>query len=110
MATGAANTQTVTILGNQYTLRGHADPERMIELARYVDDKLRSARHGAEKPQDLTKVAILTSLNIAYELFDARNRVEEDLHEARRRTGDLIDRLDRCLVDVDGAVSNGRSQ
>lgn len=99
MATGATHTQTVTIMGNQYTLRGHADPDRMVELARYVDERLQQAKARAESPQDMTRVAILTSLNIAYELFAARHEVHDDLDEVRRRTSVLIERLDRCLRD-----------
>jgi len=98
------NTTKVSILGVEYTLRGDAETERISELASYVDEKLRQAKSRSGQPQDMSKVAILTSLNIAYELFSTRADARDQLEHVRRRASELADRLDRCLSDGPPAV------
>lgn len=93
------NTAKVSILGEEYTLRGYTDIERITELAQYVDQKLRQAKGRAGQPQDMTKVAILTSLNIAFELFQARSDATDRERDVATRAAELADRLNRCLID-----------
>ncbi len=77
----------VEIYGSEYRIRGDADPEHIQEIAHYVDSKMREVTHETALGSSL-KVAILTALNIAGELFgerDDRNkllaRVEERAEE-----------------------------
>jgi cell division protein ZapA (FtsZ GTPase activity inhibitor) len=93
---GTTHTTKVSILGSEYTLRGSVGPERITEVAQYVDGKLRLARSKSDHPSDLAKVAILTSLNIAYELFAAREDAKA-LSEARDRMAELADQLEACV-------------
>jgi cell division protein ZapA (FtsZ GTPase activity inhibitor) len=87
------NTQSVTIFGSEYKIRG-ADPDYIQVVAAYVDGKMRELeqRIPAGTP---TKLAILTSLNIADELFRERE-------EKTRRENELKDRArqwDRVLSE-----------
>ena len=68
------DTLSVTIFGSEYKIKG-ADPDYIQNVAAYVDGKMRELerRLAAGTP---TKIAILTSLNIADELF--RERAERD--------------------------------
>jgi len=95
---GTTHTTKVSILGSEYTLRGSVGPERIAEVAQYVDSKLRLARSRSEHPSDLARVAILTSLNIAYELFAARSDTKE-LAEMRDRVAELADQLEACVEE-----------
>src|SRR5437867_13153997 len=65
---------SVTIFGSEYKIKG-ADPEYIGEVAAYVDAKMRELdrRLSSGSP---ARIAILTSLNIADELF--RERMEKD--------------------------------
>ncbi len=98
---GTTHTAKVSILGVEYTLKGDTAPERISELARYVDNKMRQAKTRSGQPYDLGKVAILTSLNIAFELFKCRADAEEELASVRQRASELADRLEICLEDPD---------
>ena len=62
---------TVTIAGEQYTLRAHATPEYTLQCAAYLDDVIREIRHqiGALDPQ---RVAILAGLALADQLLQER--------------------------------------
>jgi len=85
------NTQSVTIFGNEYKIRG-ADPDYIQVVAAYVDGKMRELeqRLPAGAP---AKLAILTSLNIADELFrerEERTKRESELKERAKEMGRLL--------------------
>lgn len=64
---------TVLIYGQEYVVRGEEEPVYMEELARYVDKKMKQiAQHFPHLP--VTKLAMLTALNIADEL----HKLQED--------------------------------
>jgi len=89
------NTQSVTIFGSEYKIRG-ADPDYIQVVAAYVDGKMRELeqRLPAGTP---TKLAILTSLNIADELFREREERTRRDTELRERTKDWERVLSDCL-------------
>ena len=89
------NTQSVTIFGSEYKIRG-ADPDYIQVVAAYVDGKMRELeqRLPAGSP---TKLAILTSLNIADELFREREERTRRDTELRERTKDWERVLSDCI-------------
>ena len=62
---------TVTIAGEQYTLRAHASPEYTRQCAEYLDEVIREVRQqvGGLDPQ---RVAILAGLALADQLLQER--------------------------------------
>jgi len=92
------NTQSVTIFGSEYKIRG-ADPDYIQVVAAYVDGKMRELeqRLPAGAP---TKLAILTSLNIADELFREREERTRRDTELRERTKDWERVLSDCLRET----------
>jgi len=78
---------TVDIFGHEYKIRGDADPGYILEIAQYVDGKMKDPAHGAPAGS-LTKIAILAALNIAEELFRERTekqRFMQDVDTSTRR-------------------------
>jgi cell division protein ZapA len=76
----------VQILGQQLPLRTEADPKYAIELAEYVDGKMREVTKMLPVAS-VSKVAILASLNIADELFKERankQRTGSDFQDRQR--------------------------
>ena len=65
------NKVKVRIYGQEYTISGERDEETIIEIAGYVDNKMReiSRFFSSNIPGSL---AVLASINIADELFGAR--------------------------------------
>jgi cell division protein ZapA len=84
----------VEIFGTSYTVKGDADPEYVLQLARYVDDKMRSLQRKSPPTASAQKIAVLTAVNIADELFKLRRRQAEVENMVQRKTGDLFDILD----------------
>lgn len=70
------NTITVSILNDQYTIKGDADVEHIEQVANYVDYKMKEfLLKNSTLPSK--KLAVLTALNIADELF----RLQKDYQE-----------------------------
>src|SRR5262249_17190606 len=81
------NVVQVQIFGHSYTIRGEANQEYIVDVAAYVDRKMREITDKLPVAS-LSKVAVLASLNIADELFKERaqreaQRVEMDHRAAR---------------------------
>ena len=70
------NSVRVRILGEEYSVRTDASPERTRAVAQYFDRAVRqvlASGHGAETH----RAAILAALQITGELFEARDVAEE---------------------------------
>ena len=79
---------TIKVLGKEYRVRTDADPEHIERVAEYVDGILREVQRGTPDTQD---AAVLTALNIASDLFRAREGVNS---VETNRIQSLIDLLD----------------
>lgn len=89
------DTLSVTIFGSEYKIKG-ADPEYIGEVAAYVDSKMRELERRLSSGAP-AKIAILTSLNIADELFRERNERERLLTELKGKARSLGTALDASL-------------
>ena len=97
----AKNVVQVEIFGHSYTIRGEAQHEYILEVAAYVDRKMREITEKMPVAS-LSKVAILASLNIADELFKERSQRENDergLRDLSSQTARLTAVLDEMLQD-----------
>jgi cell division protein ZapA len=86
----------VEIYGSEYRIRGEADPERIQEIAHYVDSKMREVTHETALGSSL-KVAILAALNIAGELFGERDDRNRLLAQVQERAEELTQAIDTEL-------------
>ena len=91
------NTLSVTIFGSEYKIKG-ADPVYIGEVAAYVDAKMRELERRLSSGSP-TKVAILTSLNIADELFREREEKGRLGTELKGKAQALATTLDACLSE-----------
>ena len=80
----------INVFGRQYTLVSTANESYATELAAFVDQKMKELA-GNSKPIDLTKLAIVAAVNIAYELFELKKQQEETNLETDKRADDLIE-------------------
>lgn len=88
----------VEIFGHSYTIRGEADQNYIMEVAAYVDRRMREITERLPVAS-LSKVAILASLNIADELFKERAQREQQQHSFDSRAARLNAVLDDLLQD-----------
>ena len=84
---------TVEIAGQRYPIRSGLDERYVAELAAYVDQKMRAAVTSAPE-SDMLGLAILVALNIADDVFRARQQqssVNGDLNERALQLERLVD-------------------
>lgn len=86
----------VEIYGQYYQIKGDMDEKYIEELASYVDKKMRLIANQAPTIDSL-KLAILTSLNIADELFRLKENYEKMSLEINKRAGEALKSVDDCL-------------
>lgn len=80
----------VEIFGNEYRIKGQAGAEYIRQVAAYVDEKMRQIAQMSATGA-VSKIAILTAINIADELFRERlerQRSVEDLSQRLEQIGD----------------------
>jgi cell division protein ZapA len=85
----ATHSVQVSIFNQTYNLRSTSSGERVRQVAKLVDERMRLiASHTTI--HDLAKIAVLTALNIADELQSLRDRDEKEPQEpsARRVDGE----------------------
>ncbi len=86
----------VQIYDQTYHIGCDLDEDYVVELARYVDQKMRDVA-DATKTVDSLRVAVLAALAIA-----------DEFHTLRKRQGELEgairERAERCLTLVDRAL------
>jgi cell division protein ZapA len=93
--TAKKNSVRVRILGEEYTVRTDASPERTREIAQYFD---RAVRHVLTTGHitETHRAAILAGLQIAGDLFEARDAAEELTRSLRALAQDV-----RQVVDAE---------
>jgi cell division protein ZapA len=79
----------VEIFDQTYNVQAEGEENHLRRVAAFVDEKMRAVAESTRQV-DSTRVAVLTALNIADELFVARKRLEEI-------EGPLRQRVQRCV-------------
>ena len=87
----------VEIGGQRYPIRSALEPEYVARLAQYVDEKMRAATESTPTGDSL-RLAVITALNIADELFRCKDATEARSGEIAERAGELERLLDRVLM------------
>ena len=87
---------TVDIFGHEYKIRGDADSGYILEIAQYVDVKMKEVAHGAPAGS-LTKIAILAALNIAEELFRERTEKQKFVQDVETSTRRMRRKLEEIV-------------
>ena len=96
MASKTTTATEVEIFGTVYNVRGEKDPEYLQELADVVDGRMRGIAKQVATV-DSAKIAILTALNIADELFQCQRHQEGDRVEVEEKVAELAGELNKAL-------------
>lgn len=96
MTDPAEHVVRVEIFGQQYAIRSALEEHYVQELARYVTDRMCIASEATPN-SDVLRLAVLTALNIADELFRCRDG-------ERRRTAEVSERAAALERLVDQAL------
>ncbi len=90
----------VEIHGQRYPIRTSLEPDYVIRLAAYVDEKMRAAADSTPTG-DTMRLAVLVALNLADELFRSKAEGTQTgalAGELAQRAGEIERILDRILM------------
>ena len=104
-ATSSSPTIRVEIYNQTYNIRSDGDTEYIIQLAEFVDSRMREISSGTLTVDSL-KVAILAALHIADELHRLKNMHEQADAQLAARSSECAEMLDR-LLKVRSSVDQG---
>jgi cell division protein ZapA (FtsZ GTPase activity inhibitor) len=76
-------------MGRTFSLRGSMPLERLLAVARLVDEQLRELQQ-AHPAGSLTELAILVALNLAYESLESKEEYHQLHAEIEKRSRQLI--------------------
>jgi cell division protein ZapA len=97
-ALAVSSQTTVEIFGRRFELRATEASEHVEEIARFVDRRMRELAEVSPHV-DTSKLAVLTALNIADELFkEQETEPGKRTEKIRQRVEGLIVRLDEVLT------------
>jgi cell division protein ZapA len=91
-----AGSTSVEIFGQSYNVRGEGDPDYLMELAQFVDTRMREVA-AQVATVDPMKIAILAALNIADEFSRYRKSREDAAGIWIERTEEITDRLSKVI-------------
>jgi cell division protein ZapA len=94
--TGGTPTIRVEIYNQTYNIRSDGDSEYVINLAEFVDRRMREISSGTLTVDSL-KVAILAALHIADELHRLKRLHEQADTQLASRSAECAEMLDRVL-------------
>jgi cell division protein ZapA len=103
-ASSSSPTIRVEIYNQTYNIRSDGDTEYIIQLAEFVDSRMREISSGTLTVDSL-KVAILAALHIADELHRLKNMHEQADSQLASRSAECAEMLDR-LLKVRSSVEN----
>src|SRR6476659_4781078 len=104
-STTTTPTIRVEIYNQTYNIRSDGDTEYIIQLAEFVDSRMREISSGTLTVDSL-KVAILAALHIADELHRLKNMHEQADSQLGARSAECAEMLDR-LLKVRSTVDQG---
>ncbi len=97
---------TVEIFGQRLGLRADGDATRLQESARFVDSRMREVADRSSSV-DTVKIAVLTALNIADELFLERE-TDQDVRQKRleKQAERLVLKLEKAMRPDETGAEN----
>jgi len=86
-------TTDVEIYGQRYAIRGEADDAYIRKLAGFVDGQMRQLAEGLNTTTP-SKLAVLTALNMAHQLFEAEKSRAQGEADVERRMTSLMESIE----------------
>src|SRR4051794_25902920 len=106
-AEAAEKSIRVEIYNQNYSIRSDGDNQYILDLADYVDKKMREISSGTMTVDSL-KVAILAALHIADEYYQLKNAQAQNDAQLAARSSECSEMLDRILKHKDPTPNTSR--
>ena len=94
----------VSIFGKDYTLRSDVGEEHIKKVAYFLDERMKMFA-GQLTKKDPLKIAVLSALNIADELFRERMERDKNLHFVDKETKEILDTVRSLEEEISVSIS-----
>ena len=95
------NIVEVTIFGKKYKIRAQANSDYILDVAKYVNQKMTEVEHSLEKKQSEIRIAILAAMNITDELFNCRTINKDTIDNVKDKTDHLIKSINENIEEIE---------
>ncbi|MEC9050580.1 MAG: cell division protein ZapA [Candidatus Neomarinimicrobiota bacterium] len=92
-----SNQVSISIFGQEYSVKAPADPEYIKKIGEYLDGKMREVQAGFTTTQSSTRIAILAAMNITDELFTSRQSSGSVDSEVEEKISTLIELIEETI-------------
>jgi len=92
-----SNQVSISIFGQEYSVKAPADPEYIKKIGEYLDGKMREVQAGFTTTQSSTRIAILAAMNITDELFTSRQSSGSIDSEVEEKISTLIELIEETI-------------
>ena len=92
-----SNQVSISIFGQEYSVKAPADPEYIKKIGEYLDGKMREVQAGFTTTQSSTRIAILAAMNITDELFNSRKSSGTEDSEVEEKISTLIELIEETI-------------
>jgi len=86
----------VEIYGQRYAIRGDADDVYIRRLAHFVEDHMKRLSDGM-KTATPAKLAVLTAINLAHQLFESEKKRAQGEADVDRRMETLMESIEEQI-------------
>ena len=87
----------VEIYGQRYSIRGQAEDAYIRRLASFVDDHMKRLAEGM-KTATPSKLAVLTAVNLAHQLFESEKKRAQGEADVERRMVNLMESIEEQMT------------
>ena len=94
----------VSIFGKDYTLRSDVGEEHIKMVAHFLDERMKMFA-GQLAKKDPLKIAVLSALNIADELFRERMEKDKTLQLIEKETKEILDTVKNFEAEISIDIS-----
>jgi cell division protein ZapA len=91
-----SKTVQIEIYGQRYSVTGDADEEYIQQVARFVDEQMRTLA-GSMKAASMSKLAVLAAINIAHQLLQSERVRQQGEAALEERAGSLLEAIEERL-------------
>ena len=93
---------SVNIYGQEYVLKSTADDKYIHKIANYVNSKMKEIESsGLDANSQQLKIAVLSAMNIADELFQSKNKNDKIISTVELKGNSFIEYIDDRIKEIE---------
>ena len=98
---------TVNIYGQDYVLKSTADQDYINKIAEHVNSRMKEVEStGLDASSQQLKIAVLSAMNIADELFQSLNKNDKIISTIETKGSSFIEYIDDRIKEIESQTKD----